>query len=167
MFRSLNIISRYISITFQSEKIASFPAVIYSICHIPQKKIVLAGTSNGNVHILDPMGQSPGFSNMNHCGTHDRHTEQIHFQNAAPMVKYRKLYLRWRIDFTFFQLKIGNLLLIPINETIDNRIPNIVKILRGTSEKEKIARKAKLMTAKVFALENHFACCQYTINPHV
>ena len=40
--------------TFQSEKIiTSFPAVIYAICHIPEKKLILAGTSNGNIHVFD------------------------------------------------------------------------------------------------------------------
>ena len=39
--------------TFQSEKIASFPAVIYSICHIPEKQLLLVGTSDGNVHVLN------------------------------------------------------------------------------------------------------------------
>ena len=40
--------------TFQDEKfVASYPTVLYSICHIPEKQLLLAGTSDGNVHILD------------------------------------------------------------------------------------------------------------------
>lgn len=40
--------------TFQAEKFAaSFPAAIYSICHIPEKKLLLAGTAAGSIHLLD------------------------------------------------------------------------------------------------------------------
>ena len=40
--------------TFQDKKfVASYPSVLYSICHIPEKQLLLAGTSDGNVHILD------------------------------------------------------------------------------------------------------------------
>ena len=40
--------------TFKDEKfVASYPTVLYAICHIPEKQLLLAGTSNGNVHILD------------------------------------------------------------------------------------------------------------------
>ena len=39
--------------TFKSEKFASFPNVIYSICHISEKKLLLVGTSDGNVHVLN------------------------------------------------------------------------------------------------------------------
>lgn len=37
-----------------SEKFAAqFPDIIYSICHIPERKLLLAGTSSGKIHILD------------------------------------------------------------------------------------------------------------------
>ncbi len=40
--------------TFQDKKfVASYPSVLYSICHIPEKQLLLAGTSDGNVHILN------------------------------------------------------------------------------------------------------------------
>jgi len=40
--------------TLQAEKFsASLPAPIYTICHIPEKKILLAGTTTGSIHILD------------------------------------------------------------------------------------------------------------------
>ena len=40
--------------TFEPRKlVARLPAVIYSICHIPEKQLLLAGTSIGNVHVLD------------------------------------------------------------------------------------------------------------------
>ncbi|MCE9540122.1 MAG: WD40 repeat domain-containing protein, partial [Bacteroidetes bacterium] len=40
--------------TLEAEKFAeSFPAAIYSLCHIPEKNLLLAGTSAGSVHILD------------------------------------------------------------------------------------------------------------------
>lgn len=40
--------------TFQAEKFAaSFPAAVYTICHIPEKNLLLAGTTEGKVHILD------------------------------------------------------------------------------------------------------------------
>ncbi|MGO3181984.1 MAG: WD40 repeat domain-containing protein [Aequorivita sp.] len=40
--------------TFQPKKIvAGFPAVLYSICLIPEKQLLLGGTANGKVHILD------------------------------------------------------------------------------------------------------------------
>jgi WD repeat-containing protein 61 len=32
---------------------AQFPAIIYAICYIPEKKLLLVGTSAGNIHILD------------------------------------------------------------------------------------------------------------------
>ncbi|CAM3032751.1 WD40 repeat domain-containing protein [Flavobacterium frigoris] len=40
--------------TLQAEKFsASLPAAVYAICHIPEKKLLLAGTTTGSVHILD------------------------------------------------------------------------------------------------------------------
>ncbi|MFT4849499.1 MAG: WD40 repeat protein [Sediminicola sp.] len=40
--------------TQQAEKFsASVPATIYTICHIPEKKLLLAGTTAGSIHILD------------------------------------------------------------------------------------------------------------------
>src|SRR5260221_3437529 len=40
--------------TFQAEKFAaSFPAPVYSLCHIPEKKLLLAGTSAGSIHLLN------------------------------------------------------------------------------------------------------------------
>ena len=39
--------------TFQPEKFAArFPAVLYAICHIPEKQLLLAGTTDGGVHVL-------------------------------------------------------------------------------------------------------------------
>jgi WD40 repeat protein len=32
---------------------AKFPAIIYALCHIPEKKLLLAGTSAGSIHVLD------------------------------------------------------------------------------------------------------------------
>jgi WD40 repeat protein len=32
---------------------AKFPAIIYALCHIPEKKLLLAGTSSGSIHVLD------------------------------------------------------------------------------------------------------------------
>lgn len=44
--------------TMQAEKFAaSFPAAVYSLCHIPEKNLLLAGTSAGSVHILDLKGK--------------------------------------------------------------------------------------------------------------
>jgi len=40
--------------TLQPEKFAaSLPAPVYAICHIPEKKILLAGTTTGSIHIID------------------------------------------------------------------------------------------------------------------
>lgn len=40
--------------TLQAEKFsASLPAAVYAICHIPEKKLLLAGTTTGSIHILD------------------------------------------------------------------------------------------------------------------
>lgn len=40
--------------TLQAEKFAAqFPAIVYAICHIPEKKILLVGTSTGSIHILN------------------------------------------------------------------------------------------------------------------
>jgi WD40 repeat protein len=40
--------------TLQAEKFsAALPAPIYTICHIPEKNILLAGTTTGSIHILD------------------------------------------------------------------------------------------------------------------
>jgi WD40 repeat protein len=40
--------------TQQAEKFsASLPAPIYTICHIPEKNILLAGTTTGRIHVLD------------------------------------------------------------------------------------------------------------------
>ena len=40
--------------TLQAEKFsAALPAAIYAICHIPEKNILLAGTTTGAIHILD------------------------------------------------------------------------------------------------------------------
>lgn len=37
-----------------SEKFAAqFPCIIYSICYIPEKKLLFAGTSSGNIHVID------------------------------------------------------------------------------------------------------------------
>lgn len=32
---------------------AKFPAIIYALCHIPEKGLLLAGTSAGGIHVLD------------------------------------------------------------------------------------------------------------------
>jgi WD repeat-containing protein 61 len=32
---------------------AQFPAIVYAICYVPEKKLLLVGTSAGNIHILD------------------------------------------------------------------------------------------------------------------
>lgn len=32
---------------------ASFPAAVYTICHIPEKNLLLAGTMEGKIHVLD------------------------------------------------------------------------------------------------------------------
>jgi WD40 repeat protein len=32
---------------------AKFPAIIYALCHIPEKKLLIAGTSAGSIHVLD------------------------------------------------------------------------------------------------------------------
>lgn len=38
----------------QPEKFAAnFPAIVYAICHVPEKKLLIAGTSAGSVHVLD------------------------------------------------------------------------------------------------------------------
>ena len=40
--------------TLEAEKFAaSFPSPVYSLCHIPEKKLLLVGTSAGSIHILD------------------------------------------------------------------------------------------------------------------
>lgn len=40
--------------TLKTEKFAaSLPAAVYTICHIPEKNILLAGTTTGSVHIID------------------------------------------------------------------------------------------------------------------
>lgn len=40
--------------TFQAEKFAaSFPSPVYSICNIPEKQLLLVGTSAGSIHALD------------------------------------------------------------------------------------------------------------------
>ena len=40
--------------TLEAEKFAAkFPAIIYALCHIPEKQLLIAGTSAGSVHILD------------------------------------------------------------------------------------------------------------------
>jgi WD40 repeat protein len=40
--------------TLQAEKFsATLPAPIYTICHIPEKNILLAGTTTGSIHVLD------------------------------------------------------------------------------------------------------------------
>jgi WD40 repeat protein len=40
--------------TLKAEKFsAALPAPIYTICHIPEKNILLAGTTSGSIHILD------------------------------------------------------------------------------------------------------------------
>jgi WD40 repeat protein len=40
--------------TLQNEKFAAkFPAIVYSICHIPEKQLLITGTSAGTIHILD------------------------------------------------------------------------------------------------------------------
>jgi WD40 repeat protein len=40
--------------TLQAEKFAAqFPSIVYAICHVPEKKLLLVGTSAGSIHILD------------------------------------------------------------------------------------------------------------------
>jgi WD40 repeat protein len=40
--------------TLQNEKFAAkFPAIVYAICHIPEKQLLITGTSAGTIHILD------------------------------------------------------------------------------------------------------------------
>jgi WD40 repeat protein len=40
--------------TLQAEKFsAALPAPVYTICHIPEKNILLAGTTTGSIHVID------------------------------------------------------------------------------------------------------------------
>jgi WD40 repeat protein len=40
--------------TMEQEHFAArFPAIIYALCHIPEKGLLLAGTSAGSIHVLD------------------------------------------------------------------------------------------------------------------
>lgn len=40
--------------TLQPEKFAAqFPSIVYSICHIPEKQLLLVGTAAGSIHVLD------------------------------------------------------------------------------------------------------------------
>ncbi|HVW13895.1 MAG TPA: hypothetical protein VHB54_08740 [Mucilaginibacter sp.] len=49
-----NFIAQWNLDTLQAEKFAtSFVAHLYSICHIPEKNLLLAGTTEGNIHIID------------------------------------------------------------------------------------------------------------------
>ncbi len=49
-----NFIAQWNLETLQAEKFAtSFAAHLYTICHIPEKKLLLAGTTDGNIHIIN------------------------------------------------------------------------------------------------------------------
>jgi WD40 repeat protein len=49
-----NFIAQWNLDTLQGEKFAtSFEAHLYAICHIPEKELLLAGTTDGNIHIID------------------------------------------------------------------------------------------------------------------
>jgi len=49
-----NFIAQWNLETLQAEKFAaSFTAHLYTICHIPEKKLLLAGTTDGNIHIIN------------------------------------------------------------------------------------------------------------------
>jgi WD40 repeat protein len=49
-----NFIAHWNLESLQAEKFAtSFAAHLYTICHIPEKKLLLAGTTDGNIHIID------------------------------------------------------------------------------------------------------------------
>jgi WD40 repeat protein len=49
-----NFIAQWDLHTLEGEKFAtSFAAHLYTICHIPEKKLLLAGTTDGNIHIID------------------------------------------------------------------------------------------------------------------
>jgi WD40 repeat protein len=48
-----NFIAQWDLDTLEGEKFAtSFEAHLYTICHIPEKKLLLAGTTDGNIHII-------------------------------------------------------------------------------------------------------------------
>ncbi len=48
--------------TLQAEKFAAqFPSIVYAICHVPEKKLLLVGTSAGSIHILDLANKKYGF----------------------------------------------------------------------------------------------------------
>jgi len=49
-----NFIAQWDMDSLQGEKFAtSFAAHLYTICHIPEKKLLLAGTTDGSIHIID------------------------------------------------------------------------------------------------------------------
>lgn len=49
-----NFIAQWNLDTLQAEKFATaFDAHLYTICHIPEKELLLAGTTDGNIHIID------------------------------------------------------------------------------------------------------------------
>lgn len=49
-----NFIAQWNLDTLQGEKFAtSFAAHLYAICYIPEKQLLLAGTTDGNIHIID------------------------------------------------------------------------------------------------------------------
>ncbi len=40
--------------TLQAEEFAAhLPEPVYAICHIPEKHVLLAGTTSGSIHIVD------------------------------------------------------------------------------------------------------------------
>jgi WD repeat-containing protein 61 len=48
------IVTRWNLDTLVNENFAAqFPAIVYAICYVPEKKLLLVGTSAGNIHILD------------------------------------------------------------------------------------------------------------------
>ena len=88
--------------TLQAEKFAArFPAIIYTICHIPEKKKLLVGTSAGSIHIVD-------LNTMQEIKILQHHT--------APIFDYslfasNKLLLHGRRRWKFCNLFIGGIII--------------------------------------------------------
>jgi WD40 repeat protein len=55
--------------TLEQENFAAkFPAIIYALCHIPEKGLLIAGTSAGSIHILDLVKKQEIKSLVHHTG---------------------------------------------------------------------------------------------------
>lgn len=64
-----NFIAQWNLDTLQGEKFAtSFGAHLYAICHIPERKLLLAGTTDGNIHIVDIVQKKEIRILKNHAG---------------------------------------------------------------------------------------------------